>query len=402
MRFYLRNDFPDRPGRYYICWTRADGRPGRLSCRTTDFATAQAALGQHIVEHDQPRDQLAARVTVVSVMLRYWQHHGRKLASKDTVKATLGAVTRHLPMVTVAELEDRDRQDRFIEALRADEIADNTIDRRIGVLQAALYWAKERKEIGAVPAKLRRPNADDGPGAKPCTPEQLAALFAGATLEHHRRFLLLALATGGRPISLVDLDWSRVCFNTNTIDLVNPAVKQTKKRRARVPMPPLLAAYLQERKSVGPVIQWKGAALEGHRTMMETICAAAGVTVGAYSLRATTATWLRRKRVPEWEVKAMLGHAKTTTDRYAHYDPEWMAEAREAMQELFEGIGAAWLAPYLPAPRQSPSSPVAVNMQMPVAIGDSGGRTWDRTTDPYHVKAAIEQVIQTLEAANDD
>lgn len=398
MRFYLRNDFPDRPGVYYICWTDS-GRPRRLSTRSRDHGAAQKALAEYILEHERPRDQRASEVTVVAVMLRYWQHYARHLASKDTAKQVLGHVTEFLPMMTVAEL-DKHAQRQFVEQLRGKRIADNTIARRIGVLQAALNWAHEQGQLAAVPPqKLHRPESRDGPGQRPATLEELQALFGTATHEHRRRFLMLAIGTLGRPISLLDLTWDRVDFETHTIDLANPRVKRTKKRRARVPMAPMLEVFLKERKGVGPVVQWHGRPLKGHRTSFEALAEEAGVTVGAYALRKAAATWMRREQVPRWDVQAMLGHAtKGETDKYAHWEPSYMREAAASIERLLRAIGAPWLASYLPVPSQ----PASFSLQVPVAIGETGGRTWDRTTDPYHVKVEIEAAIQSLTVANDD
>lgn len=398
MRFYLRNDFPDRPETYYVCWTE-HGRPRRRSTGTRDHKLAQEALAKHILEHDQPRDQRAAEVTVTSVVLRYWQHRGRKLASKDTVRRALRAVTTHLALVTIADFTVP-VQERFVELLRAEGHRDNTIDRWVGVVQSALNWAQDRGEVRGVPAKLRRPRAADGEGERPATIEELRALCAAATQEHHRRFLALAIGTAGRPNALLDLDWSRVNFDEHTVDLRNPAKAQNTKRRARVPMAPTLEAFLAERKSVGPVIQWRGKALKGHRTAYDTLAELAGVTAGAYGLRKAVATWMRREGVPEWDVQGMLGHrtGRGITDRYAHWRPEYMRAAADSVERLFRVIGAAWLASPLPVS----GAPQRISLQVPIAIGETGGRTWDRTTDPYHVKDQIEAAIQSLAVANDD
>lgn len=82
------------------------------------------------------------------------------------------------------------------------------------------------------------------------------------------------------------------------------------------------------------------------------------------------------------DVRGMLGHSLGgVTDVYARFDPAYMRAAADSLDRLLRAVCPGWLATHLPV---------------------SGGRTWDRTTDPYHVKDEALPIIQTLKAANDD
>ena len=76
-----------------------------------------------------------------------------------------------------------------------------------------------------------------------------------------------------------------------------------------------------------------------------------------YVLRHSLATELRSRGVPEWECAGWLGHrtAYRTTEIYAKYRPEFLSQARAAIDAWMKEIGALLAA----APRSS-ETPVRV------------------------------------------
>jgi integrase len=387
MRFYLR----ERGGIWYICWTER-GIPRRVSTRLRDRGQAELALARHVLIHANPRHQPAEVVTVQSVVLRYWQHHGRQIASRDSVTAALKAVNTYLERVTVAEFGLK-RQEAFVRALRSDGLSPGTVKRWVGVVGTALRWAHARQEITDIPPMIRV-KAADGDGVRPLSVAELRDLCAACLHDHQRIFVLLAIGTAARPGALVDLTWDRVDFQTGTIAQAVPGVDHGNKRRPRVPMPASVKTYLEDKKSVGPVIQWNGRALTDHKRLYAGLAERAGVEVTAYGIRKACATWMRREGVPEWDVLGMLGHRAggSQTERYAHWRPEFMRAASESLERLIRAVNPPWLASPLPA---IPAGFVQV-------LDGTGGRTWDRTTDPYHVKDGAQPIILPLTAANDD
>jgi integrase len=356
-----------------------------------DRGQANLALARHVLIHADPRHQPAELVTVQSVVLRYWQHHGRQLASRDSVTAALRAVNTYLERVTVADFGTK-RQEGFVRALRGEGLAPATVKRWLGVVGAALRWAYARQEVTDIPPLLRVRSVESE-GERALTVDELRALCGACQHEHQRRFILLAMATAARPGSLMDLTWDRVDAATQTIALAVPGVDHGNKRRPRVPMPASVAAYLEPLRSVGPVIQWRGKRLSGHKRLYAGIAERAGVTAGAYGIRKACATWMRREGVPEWDVLGMLGHRAggSQTERYAHWRPEYMRAAAESLERLIRAVEPPWLASPLPVDSEAARNLLIV-----------GGRTWDRTTDPYHVKDRAEPIILPLTAANDD
>jgi integrase len=342
MRYYLK----PRAGIWYICWTCADGSPGRTSTRTRDRAQAERALARHLIEHDRPREQRLAETTLEAVLVRYFTHHTKAIGDRGIVRRVIGLVCDHAPMVSLADLTIP-RQEQFIrEAMPA--VTDGTRRRYMGVIEAAMNRAFQRGEIER-PIPILVPAAVDGPGARPLAPGELGRFLAAAQGEHERRLALLLATTGARPQAILQLDWSRVM--PGAVDYDVPGRRRTKKRRARAPLAPTVAKYLEERRSLGPVIQWNGRALKGHRMTIARIMARAGLDATAYSVRKGSATWLAEQDVPEWEVGRFLAHrvGSGTTERYAHHRPGYMRATREAIEALLREIAPDWLASYLPA-----------------------------------------------------
>lgn len=328
--------------------------------------------------------------------MRYFTHRTKVIGDRGIVRRVIGLVCEHAPMVSLADFTIA-RQEQFLrEAMPA--VKDGTRRRYMGVIEAATNRAFQRGEIER-PIPILVPAAVDGPGARPLTPVELGRFLAAADGEHERRLALLMATTGARPQAILQLDWIRVL--PGAVDYDVPGRRRTKKRRARAPLSPTVARFLEERRSVGPVIQWNGRALKGHRMTIDRIMERAGLDATAYSVRKGSATWLAEQDVPEWEVGRFLAHrvGSGTTERYAHHRPGYMRATREAIEALLREIAPGWLASYLPAPAATEQQDAKKLKQV---NGLDGSREWDRTTDHLHVKDEVAALFQELTPANDD
>lgn len=372
MRFYLKA----RAGIWYICWTDR-GVPRRISTGERDRARADLALARHVLSCAEKVEQTMLR----DVVSRYYLRHARNLPSKDQVRYALCAVEKYLPGMRVDELTP-DTQVRFRDALTEAGMGPSTIRRRVGVIRAALAWAHKRGEIARLPP-ITTPTEQTGAGARAATLDELRALLEAATHDHQRRYLLLALATCGRPQAILELTWDRIDQQSGTADLHVPGTRRTKKARPVVPLAAVARSYLEARRGLGPVCQWHDRPLGSAKTMVRKLAKEAGIEgVTPYSLRKAGATWMRREGVPVADVRGMLGHSLGgVTDVYARFDPAYMRAAADSLDRLLRAVAPSWLASALPV---------------------SGGRAWDRTRDPYHVKDEAQPIIQPLKAANDD
>lgn len=363
----------DSPNWYIYEYDERNKQCKRYPTRTRDRTEAEKRLAEHVIR--SPQKQVFAAATLIKILLRYWEQHASRRFSKDTVRRVMGLVCDNEPETNLYDWPI-DRQKEF--ASKCGRTS-STQRRYMGVIRAAVQWTFDRGEIPSMPP-IFKPRAQDGEGVRPFSFIELAHLLNSADHEHERRFLLLCICSAARPGAVLDLTWDRIDKETGVIDYNVPGRERTKKRRARAPLCSLARAYLEDRRSVGPVIQWNGRALKGFKMTFTRIAKRARIEGTAYGIRKSVSIWLRREGVHEWDIKGMLGHAiGGETERYAHYRPEYMRAAAESVERLLRQICPPWLASHLP---------VEVPRETQVLVSN-GGRDRDRTCDPYHVKVVL-------------
>jgi integrase len=383
MHCYLKRR-PEPDGVWYIYqYDDATGQCRRFTTRTRDPGEAEQKLAEHIIRI--PKQQFVG-ITLVTIMLRYYEHHGSQAFSKSTIRTVMRRVVEHEPE-TLLEAFTPSRQKQFAGHLN---VSSSTQRRYIGIVRAATQWAFDNGDIPQMPA-FYKPQANEGDGVRPFEIPELRRLFAAAIHERERRFLLLCLSTAPRPGATLDLTWDRI--KDRVCNYIVPGRRKTKKRRAIAPLCDLTAAYLESQRSVGPVILYKGRQMAGFKGLFRRLSKRAGVVGTAYGIRKAASIWLRKDGVPEWDVKGMIGHSiGGETERYAHYRPDYMRAAADSLQRLLVEICPDWLASYLPARVSRETQVVEIN----------GARYRDRTCDPHHVKVLSLEDFQGLKASNDD
>ena len=342
MRYYLKQ----RGRIWYINWTDRGGCSHSRSTRTSDYAGAQDEKARFILERGgELTDSDPRVVTAQAVLTAYWIAHGRTRFAKDTIKTAIGVVNDSWAGVAVADLTIA-RQEALRDELLASGVSISTARRYMTAIWTALRWAVQRQTLTGHPPLIRfeLPRAQ---GTKPAGLADLAALFAAATEERDRRWLVLAVTTLARPGALLDLTWDRVDLDSGLIDFAVPGRRETKKRRPVVPLCPTGVAYLKARRSVGPVIQYRGRALGDFRKCWERLSAGMGVGKGltAYSVRKGIATLLRQRGLSPWDVQGMLGHRATggVTEGYAQWDPAAAARVGAAIEGIVGEVRPHWL-----------------------------------------------------------
>jgi len=161
--------------------------------------------------------------------------------------------------------------------------------------------------------------------------------------EHWRRFLVLAVGTASREAAIRELKWDQVDLRIGRIKLNPEGRRQTKKRRATVPIAPTLAAELASWTRHGEyVISYYGRPLRT-RDFWKTLTLCAGVDGGANIIRHTVHTWLAEIGVPDSEADIFMGHQEDgskTGRRYKHRRPEYLRSVSEGVESLFEELSA--------------------------------------------------------------
>ncbi|WP_371821905.1 tyrosine-type recombinase/integrase [Skermanella sp. TT6] len=248
-----------------------------------------------------------------------------------------------LPVVDLSE----ECQQEYVNHRLEEGISPKTISRELSVLRASLYFAKEKDPSLTIPTILDVPELE--PRGRWLKLEEFNKLLEKTKSPHIRLYMLLGIATAGRPSAILDLRWDQVDFGSRVIYLNPQGRAQTAKKRPIVRMTEilyqaLLKAHAERRTDY--VIEYGGYAVNSIRTAFREAAALAGFAKGdvtPYVLRHTAATWMAQDGVPLWEIANYLGHKTTrmVEKYYAHFDPGYQEKARAALDRRLDAIADA-------------------------------------------------------------
>jgi integrase len=337
----------NRHGRWCRTWFDTGTRQTkRLSLGTRDFDAAILALAQWVVLNE-PIDKEDPKDVPLSVALdRYYEHHAKEIASADAADRAVTMLKAFFPQDMIGDLT-LDRQNDFEKDLRAKGFADGYIGRIQTTLKAAVNRAYRNQEITSAP--YIRVVSSDEQRDRLLSMQEAAALFNAEQSPHVFMLLILLFNTLSRPGALLQLQPSQVDFEHRLIALNPPGRKQTKKYRPTIAITDTLLPWLQmhdhrrffvqERntrtKPIGSCKKAWGKLRERARKLVSSI----DDEVVPTTIRHTMATEMRRRGVPEWEVKGFLGHSgRGETERYAKYAPDYLAQAASAIDDYFHEL----------------------------------------------------------------
>lgn len=328
----------NRHGVWCRTWYDPTTRHVRVaSLGTRDFESAILRLAEWIVLHDRITRADPTDLPVAVVLDRYYEHHGSKIASADATKRAVAQLKAFYGDASVAGLT-LDRQGQFERELLEAGKAPAYIGRIQTVLKAALRRAYKNQEITHVP--YIRVLGSNAQRERVLTLEECAALFNAAPPEHLFRFLLLAFNTLSRPGALLDLQPFQADLGRRRLNLNPPGRAQTKKFRPVVPITDTLLPWLREWRDLPYYVHTAKAPrapLSSIKTAWRKLRRRAGLgpDVDPYTIRHTMASEMRRRSVPKWEVEGWLGHDGGTTDIYAKFDPDYLAQGARAIDAFF-------------------------------------------------------------------
>lgn len=212
---------------------------------------------------------------------------------------------------------------------RLEGVADGTVIKELGVLKAALGWAK--KADGAV---FEMPAAPP-PRDRHIVLEEFNRLLEACELPHMRLFCLLGWYTAGRASAIFDLTWDRVDFERGQIRLSKGAGRQ--KGRATVAIADRLRTALleaREARTSDYVVEWGGQRVGSVARAFRAACRRAGLEdVSPHVLRHSAAVRMVENGIPLEEVGQYLGHTdlKVTYRVYARFTPGHLKRAADAL-----------------------------------------------------------------------
>jgi integrase len=339
------NWLDQRPNSPIWCRTWYDPRQRQTryaSLGTADFDQAKLALAAWVIANGRMEKERADTVFFETCLVRYYEQHAKHLPSAEPTRYALLKWSEFFPGALVAEVTP-ERQREFVAALRAKDLSDGYIRRILAVAQAALNRAYREGEITSHPAITLALAPEGEPRERLFTQAEARALFDAAAEPHQLMYLLLAFGTAARPKAILELTSFQIDCEARLIRLNPPGRRQNKKRRPTLPICNTLLPYLRLLPG-GPVVCYAGRALGGIKSTFDHLTRRAGITgASAYTVRHTVAAEMRKRGVPVWEVAGFLGHSSgyKTTERYAKYGPDHLAEAVRAIDAYFADLGIA-------------------------------------------------------------
>lgn len=217
----------------------------------------------------------------------------------------------------------------YYKARKETGSADSSIRTEVAFLNACLKW----KYGHAAPKLWLPPNSP--PRDTWLTKDQVRTIIDSTDTPHIKLFITLALSTGARASSILDLEWSRIDFETGTINYKPAGRITTNKRRIELPMNKNARQALTEAYSArltDYVVEFNGAKIKSVRKAIERLSKNTGIKFSQHVFRHTCAVWMAQDDVPMQKIAQFLGHTTTAvTERvYARYSPSFMRDASQS------------------------------------------------------------------------
>ena len=361
-----RNEDAYRIGKYFLgkrpnsrmwcaCWHDPRSRQTeRRSLGTDDFQAAQIELARFVTRHGDIKGAEPSRMTVAQLLERHEARHVKAEAKADFARHARRLLEDYGDAY-VAELTPA-RQAEFVAAMKAAGRSASYIDRINDSLRSALATAVRLGELAAAPSIASIPR-DPWERRLPAREEIAAFWDAAAEDPHLLLFFVTLLNTGARPNAILALTRFQVDLERRLLNLHPPGRRATKKRNPVVPITDALLPWLKA-VSTDRVVSWQPKrSAESRRKparpeprSVDRINAAwrrarerAGLPddFTPYSVRHALATERRARGVPEWECAGWLGHSTSyaTTEIYARYRPDYLSQARAAVDAWVKEIG---------------------------------------------------------------
>ena len=326
-------------------WVIVDGRTEiDTGCSEGDYKAAQEQLGAYIAQTREidTSSRNPAQISVADVIALYIKHHPEPPGCYHAAP-----LLEFFGLLTLREINGQ--RCRAYAAERGAKVAQSTVRRELGTLQAAINFWHVESPLDAVP-KVWKPE-DGAPRDRVLTRQEAAQLLLSARrlrLPYVARFILIGLYTGTRHAALVRLRWypspdaGWLDADAGIIYRAGQAEKQTRKRKTAARMPDRLLAHVRRWAALdlaqGPqmaVLRYKGHPITRQQRGWDAVVKAAGLgaDVTPHVLKHSATTWLLRAGVDLRDVSALTGTSmKTLETVYGHHSPEFQKASATAFR----------------------------------------------------------------------
>ena len=321
MRYYLGTN---RAGFYEVRWTEnAQGKSSSL--RTKNKELAKERLAQFAAEHSKPIHEIKTIRDVCNAYL--FEKESVHQYPKETAHK-LKPIKEYLGDLLVTQVTSKKAKDYY----HWRQKANSTVRSEIGYLKAALKWAKETEGIEI--RTFDHPCPPSPARDKWITRTQARDLLDACVSHHLRLFIVLAIGTGQRSISICQLLWSAINWDEATIDF---GENVGNKHRPVAPMNDQVRRELQiayQMRLSDHVIEWNGKPIKDVKCALRRTAKKVGhETLGTPVFRHTCATWMVMERRSYEEIGKLIGSRAETVERvYGHHHPDYLRDAANTLK----------------------------------------------------------------------
>ena len=308
---------PAENGVWYIHWT--DGRRSkRQTTRQKNVSGAQAFFDQWLTLL-RSEAVFNAVPTIEDLWLaKYGPATSRVTAAWKHLQPVFG----HLrPAEVTPELE--------ISYAASRGIAQSTLRLELSLLRSVWNHAVKARLLNLEDTPVLPPLPEpSAPRERVLTDDEITRLFAAAEPGSRVwRFMWLACETAARRTAIQDLTWDQVDFRVGVLDYLVPGTRQSRKRRASVPISSRLRPVLENlhatatsRLVIGP-----GARINEPLRLVAQRAGVAGVTPHVF--RHTAATRMAQDSVALWIIAKILGN---TVEQVENVYAKWQPQAHQS------------------------------------------------------------------------
>jgi integrase len=226
----------------------------------------------------------------------------------------------------------------------ARTLSDATIRRELVNLRAALRYAHATRRLSEVPTMVLPKGGESR--VDYLTRDEVARLVRAARnlprATYLPLFILIAFYTGARMRAILRLRWQQHTDGGGWVDLKRGEIDflghdtQTKKQRARIPIPDRLLALLRlaRTRTFQHVIEFEGRPIDDVKVAMRSAAKAAGLDdFHTHMLKHSAISHLLQQGVSIWAVSRWTATSVRTIEKvYAHVSKDMTGEVQDALR----------------------------------------------------------------------
>ncbi|MDA9538983.1 integrase [Bradyrhizobium sp. USDA 3311] len=342
------------PNYYVATYVREKRQMVHRSLRTSDLENAIAQVKSLVARGiaGDPGDALVQKpIQTVTEVLELYKPHAAELKSAEFTNIAIERINRLIGGSILSTMVKSDFDD-FRKAAEGEGLALSTVARTLTVLRSACKIAVGERRLAEesvphIPYIMSKNDARSAPAkGRVMTAPEIAAAIDQLDYLHLLVANVFLLNTASRIGAILEAQANQIDGVCNIFHLNAKGRIQTDKYRPDLPITNTLMPWAISLPP-GPLVAWRGAAVEEIDTGFGAACKRAGLPGGenTYSIRHSVARYMLQKGVDRAEIGQWLGHIKPpdspeTTLIYSPYAPDYLRAAKAAVEDFVREINS--------------------------------------------------------------